>query len=255
MLRKVLTVFVCLIVIASARPASAQAIQQWIDRGYANINVAFESNDGSLNDSTTFTQYLDTGTKTVEATQDSGSLFDFSIGARVWRNVSAGIGFHRGSTTGEAAASISVPSPVAFNLPARTATVTVSDLERTERAIHIQFGYMFPINEKLDVHVLGGPSFFRLTQDVVSDVTFSEVGSPFTAINASVATTERRRSVNGGNIGADVTYKLRDTGSVAVGVGGFVRYSAAKADITVMANDVESDVGGVQVGFGVRVRF
>ena len=50
-------------------------------------------------------------------------------------------------------------------------------------------------------------------------------------------------------------YKLRDTGSVAVGVGGFMRYSGASTSITVMTSDVDTDVGGFQIGFGARVRF
>jgi hypothetical protein len=246
---------VCAFLSASVRPASAQSIQQWIDRGYVNVNVAFDSGSGSLNDSVTFRLYDDNGTKSVAAEQDSGSLFDFAVGARVWRNVSAGIGFHRGSTSDDALVTAVVPSPVSFTLPARTATVTVSDLERTERAIHLQVGYMLPLNDKVDVLILGGPSFFHLTQDVVSDVTIAEVGSPFTAVNATPVVTERSHSVTGANIGADVTYKLRDTGTVAVGLGGFFRYSGAGASVIVMQTDVDSDVGGVQVGFGVRVRF
>lgn len=114
---------------------------------------------------------------------------------------------------------------------------------------------MIPINEKLDVLVLGGPSFFNLDQDVVSDILVSEVGTPFTAVNATPVISERSSSTTGGNIGADVTYKLRDTGSAAVGVGGFLRYSGATTDIVVMQNEVETKVGGVQVGFGVRIRF
>lgn len=253
--RRILTVSVCCLLVVSARPASAQAIQQWIDRGYANINVAFESRSGSLTDSVRFPIYGGSGEKSVQAEQDSGSLFDLSFGARVWRNASVGLGFHRGTTSGEAAVSAVVPSPVSFTAPARNASVAVSDLDRTERAIHLQFGYMFPINDKVDVHVLAGPSFFRLSQDVVSDVTIAEVGAPFTSVNAAPVISERRRSVTGGHIGADVTYKLRDSDGVAVGVGGFVRYSGATADITIMDEDAETTVGGFQIGFGMRVRF
>ena len=35
----------------------------------------------------------------------------------------------------------------------------------------------------------------------------------------------------------------------------FVRYSGASADVLVLENTVDSDVGGLQVGFGVRTRF
>ena len=67
--------------------------------------------------------------------------------------------------------------------------------------------------------------------------------------------TERSRSVTGGNIGADVTYKLRDTGNVAVGLADSSDTRAPAPSVIVMQTDVDTDVGGVQVGFGVRVRF
>jgi hypothetical protein len=240
--------------LASARPVSAQSIQQWIDRGYVNFNVAFETAEGSLDDAVTFRLYDENGSKTVNARQDSGPLFDISGGLRVWRNVSVGLGFHRGTTTGQADAVIVAPHPLFFSQD-RRATLAVDDLKRIERAIHVQFGYMLPVNEKFDIHVTGGPTFFRLEQEVVSDITFTEVPPAYTTINATAVVTNRARSVTGANIGADATYKLYDTGSTAVGVGGFIRYSGAKADVTIIEHDVETDVGGVQFGFGVRFRF
>jgi hypothetical protein len=241
------------VLLSAASPVSAQTIQQWIDRGYANLNIGFDSGSGSLDDAVTFQLYDENGTKTVQAEQESGAIFDFSVGARVWRNVSAGIGYHRGSNDGEAIVTAVVPHPVVFNQE-RRGTTTVSDLGRTESAVHLLLGYMIPINDKIDVHVTGGPSFFRLSQDVVSDVTFTEQ-APFTSITLTPVLTERKESVTGGNIGADVTYKLVDTPDVATGVGMFLRYSGAGASVVVIQNEADSDVGGLQVGFGLRVRF
>ena len=78
MLRKFSTVLVGLLALASARPASAQSIQQWIDRGYVNFNIAFETAEGSLDDAVTFRLYDENGSKTVNARQDSGPLFDIA---------------------------------------------------------------------------------------------------------------------------------------------------------------------------------
>jgi len=254
MLRKFSTVLVCLLALASARPASAQSIQQWIDRGYVNFNIAFETAEGSLDDAVTFRLYDENGSKTVNARQDSGPLFDIAGGLRVWRNVSVGLGFHRGTTTGQADATIVAPHPIFFAQD-RRATLAVDDLKRIERAIHVQVGYMLPVNDKLDVLVLGGPSFFHLEQDVVSDITFTEVPPAYTTINATAVIADRSDSAVGANIGADVTYKLYDNGPTAVGIGGFIRYSGAKTEIPIIANEVETKLGGVQFGFGVRFRF
>jgi hypothetical protein len=251
--RRALTIAVCLLLAASVRDAAAQASQAWTDRGYVNLNVGFESTSGTLNDATTFTLYDEAGTKAVEASTDSGSIFDFSVGSRVWRNVSVGIGYHRGSTSGEAAVSASVPNPLFFNRH-RAVAFGVSDLNRTEQAFHIQVGYMLPISDKLDVHVFAGPSFFRLKQDVVADVSFAETGNN-AVVNGTGVVQERSDSAGGANIGVDVAYKLYETLDWKVGAGMFIRYAGASGKVTVMQNTLDSDVGGLQIGFGARVRF
>lgn len=252
--RKALTIAVCALCLAGAREASAQPIQDWTDRGYFNFNIGFESTSGTLNDDANFVLYDEPGTKEVQASVDSGAFIDFSVGGRVWKNVSAGIGFHREATTGQATAEASVPSPVVF-LSNRPVAVSADDLKRSERAIHLQVGYMIPLNEKLTVHVFAGPSFFRLSQDVVGDLTFAEQ-APFTTVNATPTVVNRSDSVTGAHIGGDVSYVLYDTGTAKIGGGFFMRYAGATGRVTVLDSDeVESDLGGLQFGFGLRVRF
>jgi hypothetical protein len=40
-----------------------------------------------------------------------------------------------------------------------------------------------------------------------------------------------------------------------IGAGGFLRYTSAEADVLMLANEVSTKVGGMQFGFGARVRF
>jgi Outer membrane protein beta-barrel domain len=254
MLRKPLTVMVCFLVIVSAREAAAQSIAPWMDRGYVNVNVGFESASGQLNDARTYRIYEEDGSLSTAQAVDSGALFDIAFGARVWENASVGLAFHRGSTSSEAAVSGSVPHPLIFNQNRPVAT-SVTDLNRTERALHLQFGYMLPVNDKIDVHVSLGPSFFNLKQDVVSDITVTEVGAPFTSVNAAPVIAERSDGSVGFNIGADVTYHVYKTGNTRVGVGMFLRYAGASSDVELLSTTVDSDVGGFQIGFGGRLRF
>lgn len=263
MYRKSVLVLVGAWLALSAHEAFAQAAsagqggsgwQPWTDRGYFNFNLGFETTSGVLADSASFTVYEETGVKTTEQNVDSGSLVDFSIGSRVWRNVSAGIGYHRGANSSEAAATASVPHPVFFNSN-RAAAVAASDLSRIEQAFHLQVGYMLPLSDVLSVHVTLGPSFFRLKQEVLNDVTFTETAFPYTSINATAATIERKDSVVGLNAGVDVTYQFYDSGDYKIGGGVFLRYAGASATIPVIQNEVDTDVGGLQIGFGARVRF
>jgi hypothetical protein len=244
---------VALVLIADAAPASAQYGPAWVDRGYGSINLGFESTSGTLTDATTFTLYDESGTRTIEQNVDSGTFFDFSVGSRVWQNVSVGIGYHRGSNTSEASGTVSVPHPLVFNSN-RVASVAAGDLDRTEQAFHIQVGYMLPINEDLSVHVTAGPSFFRLKQDVLSEVSFTEQ-APFNTVNVTGVTAERTDSAVGINAGVDVTYKLWESDAYRVGAGVFLRYAGASARITVLENEVDTDVGGLQFGLGARLRF
>lgn len=245
---------VCALLVASARETAAQVGQPWTDRGYGSLSVGFEGTSGTLADAITFTLYDETGTKSVDAGVDSGSLIDLSVGSRVWRNVSVGIGFHRGATSGEASVAATVPNPLFFNR-SRSVALPVNELDRTEQAFHIQIGYMLLLNEQVSVHVFVGPSFFRLKQEVVSDVTFSEQGFPFTTVSATPVIEERSDSAAGANIGADVSYKFYETPSVKLGAGMFLRYAGASGKVRVLANELDSDVGGLQIGFGARVRF
>jgi hypothetical protein len=259
-----LIIFASALLAVSASTVSAQGtpaaqagpgLRDWLDRGYFNINIGFETSSGTLNDSVTFPLYGENGTKSVDQNVDSGAIFDLSAGTRVWRNVSVGIGYHRGGSTSEATATASVPHPLVFNSN-RVTTAAASDLDRTEYAIHLQFGYMIPLNEDLSVHILGGPSFFNLSQDVIGDLTFTET-SPYTTVTATPVIAQRKDSVTGVNIGADVTYRFYDGGDYSIGGGMFLRYAGASAHITVLegGNEVDTDVGGFQIGFGARVRF
>lgn len=250
---KTLTTIATAVLIAGASQASAQVGQPWTDRGYFNLNVGFETSSGTLSDAATFTIYEEAGNKRVEQNVDSGALFDFSVGSRVWQNVSVGLGYHRGANSSEASATATVPSPVIFNA-SRAAAASVGDLERRISAFHIQVGYMIPFTDELSVHVTAGPSFFRLRQDVVGDLTFTDA-PPFTSVAANPVVENRSDSAAGLNIGADVAYKVWESDAYKVGAGMFLRYSAATARIRILENEVDSDLGGLQIGFGARVRF
>jgi len=237
-------------------PAPAPASSR-LSRGYFNVNAGFESTSGEFSSASTFRLYDEDGSLSATQAVDSGALFDVAAGARVWRNVTVGLAYHREATTGEGAASASVPNPLVFNRN-RSVALSFSDLKRTEQAVHLQLGYMLPLTDRLDVHVTLGPSFFSLKQDVVSELAFAETAFPFTAVNATAALAERSESATGFNAGADVSYLFFDTDQFRLGAGMFIRYAGATVDINLLNNSnstVGTDVGGLQIGFGARLRF
>ena len=244
---------VCGVFAVQVRPASAQS-GTWADRGYVNVGWGVESGSSSLTDTKTGTIYEESGTITSSATFSSGSLFDVGVGVRVFRNLTVGVGYHQEQNDTEGTITGSIPSPVFFNRP-RQLNSTVTGLDRKEAAAHVQIGWVLPFGEKLDVMVFGGPSFFRLTQDTVSDVALGEQGGSFTTVVATPTITERSKSVTGFNVGADATYIVWSNDSIRLGVGGFARFAQASTDVEMLTTSQPTDVGGMQFGFGGRIRF
>lgn len=249
----VLLLIVCGVFAGSARQASAQGAT-WADRGYVNVGWGVESGSTAMTDSRTSTIYEETATITSSSTFSSGSLFDVGAGIRVWRNLTVGVAYHQEQNDTEGELSGSIPSPVFFNRP-RTLTQSVAGLDRKEQATHLQIGWVVPVGSKFDVIVSGGPSFFRLEQEVVSDVSVGEQGGNFATVVARETLATRKKSQTGYNVGADASYMVWQNDSIRVGAGGFVRFTKADASIDMLNSAQSTEIGGVQFGFGARLRF
>jgi hypothetical protein len=249
-------VTVCVLVggvLFGARGASAQTAP-WSDRGYVNVGWGVESGSSSITDSRTSSIYEETATITSSSTFTSGSLFDVGVGVRIWKNLTVGAAYHQEQNDADGTLTGSIPSPVFFNRP-RTLNETVENLDRKEQATHLVFGWVMPFGSKFDVILSGGPSFFRLTQDAVSNVRIGEQGGAFTSVIAEPTITERSKSVTGYNAGVDATYIVWQNDSIRLGAGGFVRFTQASTEVEMLNTSQPTDVGGVQFGFGARIRF
>jgi len=239
----------CSVFAGSARVASAQT-KAAADRGYINVGWGVESGSSAMSDTRTSPLFDETATITTSSTFTSGSLFDVGVGIRVWKNLTVGAAYHQEQNDTDATITGSIPSPIFFNRP-RQLNQT-EPLDRKEMATHLVLGWWVPISSKFDVLVSGGPSFFRLTQDAISEVTPNKEVS---TVSASIEKTERAKSVTGFNVGLDATYIFWSNDSIRLGGGGFVRFTQASTDIEMLASSQPTDVGGIQFGFGGRIRF
>jgi hypothetical protein len=207
-----------------------------------------------MTDTRTSTIYEEAATITSAATFTSGSLFDVGMGVRVWRNLTVGASYHQEQNDTDGQLTGSIPSPVFFNRP-RTLNETVPGLNRKEQAVHLSLGWVMPFGEKFDLLVSGGPSFFRVEQDAVSNVTIGETGGSFTTILVQPTITTGKKSQTGFNVGADATYIVWQNDSLRLGAGGFLRYTKADVDLPMLSTEQSTEIGGMQFGFGARVRF
>jgi hypothetical protein len=209
-----------------------------------------------MTDSKTGAIYDETGTITQSSTFTSGSLFDVAVGLRIWRNLTVGAAYHQEQNDTEGKLTGSIPSPIFFNRP-RTLDQNVPGLDRKEAAAHLMIGWVIPIGAKFDVLAYGGPSFFRLTQEVVSEAVPAENSNNFSTVAATGTITERKNSQTGFNAGVDATYIVWQNDSVRLGAGGFVRFTQADFDVQMFDSGTPqpTKAGGIQFGFGGRLRF
>lgn len=241
------------VLVGAGQPAFAQGAE-WTDRVFASVSFGFEGGTADISDNRTFTIYGENASIGSNASFKSDSIIDGSLGVRAWRNVGVALAFHAQSTTGTAEVSGSIPHPIFFDRP-RNFSETLDGIDRDEQATHLQIGWMVPVNDNLDVFLFAGPSFFRLTQELITDVTVAEQPPAFINVVVQPNVEVRKRNATGFNVGADVTYMIYTNDSVRFGIGGFARMTRATADIALANSTIETKLGGFQAGIGARVRF
>ena len=229
---------------AAAVPARAQT--GWTDRGYVNLSGWYQPTS-SFSDSVRPIDFVETSVVDTSYKTRSIPGFDAGGGVRVWRNLAIGLDVSRFSKNTEGSVSAQVPHPFFFN-QARSVSGDASGLTRDETAVHLQALWMLPLRDRWQLALAGGPSWFSIGQDLVSDVTVTQTYPYDTATFASATSTHRSHSQIGFNAGADVSYRVRP--HVGLGIGVTFSHASVPLDDTVTV-----DAGGAHVGGGIRLRF
>jgi hypothetical protein len=226
----------------AAAPASAQ--MTWTDKAFLNVNFGLQEVSRTLDTSSNFDLYGETGTLATTQPIDGGALFDIGAGYKVWKNLAVGIGYSRVVSDGDVTLEANVPDPNLFDHP-RGVTGVAPGAEHAEHSIHLQGTWVMPVTDKMDVSFSFGPTIFMVSQDVVNGISVTE---PTPTISSTTVTRQDKTAV-GVNLGVDLNYLF----TPRIGAGLLVRYTAGSVDIE---NASESmGVGGFQIGFGARFRF
>ena len=118
-------------------------------------------------------------------------------------------------------------------------------------ATHLQ---VFWVREhrKWRTRVLGGLTYFKVDQDVVTAVSVNETYPYDTAEFRSATTARGSGSGIGFNAGVDLAWMHRPQ----FGFGGAIRYTRGSVDLDVAGGgNVSTDAGGAQAVAGVRIAF
>ena len=190
----------------------------------------------------------------------AGPVFEVGGGVMVTRLI--GIGATLGGALHEdvAAVSIDIPHPILTGANATAEGETARELRRRESSLHIHGVLASQPSPELRTRLFAGPTYFRIEQDVVQDILYEQQFLPFEPAHEVEITSVPVRRIPyseatgwGFHAGADAAWFFRP----GLGVGGFGRYSRGTVEIqdplTGGASDL--DVGGFQVGAGLRVTF
>jgi hypothetical protein len=266
--RKQLFIVFCAAAVALGAAAGAEA--QHIKYGWTplngrvffDINALTQSGEQTVERGGTVDLYEETGDFRSRQTIKGSSLMDIGGGVRlmgtwpVLKDFGVGLHYTRFTTFGTADISGSLPHPLVFDRP-RAYSAQTSDLIHKEQAVHLSLYYFLPYLKpyvkNLDVAVFVGPSFFNdVDQDFPIGITFSEIPPEFNSVTLDEVREGRASGTTGGyNIGFDVHYLIAP--NVAAGV--TFRQTKASIDFDVGGITTPLDVGGPQIGAGIRLRF
>ena len=215
------------------------------------VSGGYQVGSHDFTDSATFVANAEEAQYRTSYRVKGGPALQISGGAPLWRQLGVGVAFSRFSHATPTTLNGTVPHPFFFNQP-RTIDGTISDLARSETAVHLQLRGVFTASRRIQVTVGGGPSYFRVKQQVVTHVSYTDAYPYDTAQFRAVTSTSGSATRVGFNAGADVAYFVTNR----IGFGFGVLASGASLDMPAAEGGTQSiDAGGVQAGAGIRLRF
>jgi opacity protein-like surface antigen len=245
-MRKNVGLVIALAFIGATAPARAAddpyRVKLLLGGGYETGSIGFAQRISQ-------SQFVETATIDTSYSAKSGPGFDGAVQFNVFKHVGLAVAGTRYSRdlTGDYRGSF--PHPLYFNRP-RAASGSVTG-KLTETAGHASL-VVFTHSGSLDLSAWGGVSYFKAEAELLQNVDYSQQ-YPFDAVTVTGTPTAKVSDTPFGfNLGASADWRF----SKNVGVGVQGRFARAKAKFAVKdAPDSQVDVGGFQVGGGVRFYF
>jgi hypothetical protein len=246
---------------SSQTTSTASGRTAWREKGWIDVNVGFASSaQSSLKTTATWVQDQETATASVTYSSPTGVSFDFGGGGMLTETFGIGVSFVGTAHEAPAQLSITIPHPTRFNASASDSKETDGKLQRVEGSVNIQLMIKPKLaDSNVRFRLFGGPTYFRLQADAVSDIIYDQSYLVFGNANVvkitSYETVKTESTGWGFHVGGDFSYFF----TRVFGIGGFARYS--KATLTVSDPDALADgpvdvkAGGFQGGGGIRFRF
>ena len=219
--------------------------------GYVEVNLGLQATSTAFDTTIHTLTFVEPATVQTRYSVKAARAFDLGGGVRIARNLAIGASFSRFQKTGNGTIDAQVPHPFFFSRP-RTVSGTAADLARRETGLHGKLTWTASGGDGWEVSLTGGPSFFKVEQDLVEDITINQTYPYDTATFSSAVATRHSTSGLGFNGGADITRLL--TPHMGVGVAVVISRARLKID-TAKDTTMTIDAGGIRFGGGLRFRF
>ena len=137
------------------------------------INGGVQTGATSLTDHFEFESNVETATVDVTYPSKAAVLIDGNVVVRLWKHLGAGVAVSQATRDGAAEVDASIPHPLLFQQP-RTVTGSQSGISDAQTGVHFQLSYAVAVAPRVIVTLSGGPSYVHVSQDLVTDVNYSE---------------------------------------------------------------------------------
>jgi hypothetical protein len=233
------------------------ATSQRFNRGWIDVNIgvaaAADSRYGSVFEGII---YRETATFTADYRSPLGAEFDFGGGMMFTPEFGLGVSFAGTAHQDNAQLGIRIPHPLVFDAYASDSAPTEAKLARVESSVNIHAMFVASPSDSVSVRVFGGPSYFRIRQDAVSDIEFFRSIIP-NEVEILRYDTEVVEFEDGGgwgfHAGGDVSFFFNRV----IGLGCFAKYSRGTVEVfdPFSRENADFKTGGFQSGGGLRLRF
>lgn len=221
------------------------------ERGYVDVNLGLQPSTTSFDLTIHPLTFVEPATVETKYNVNAAKEFDFGGGARLTHNLAVGASLSRLKKSDDSAVAAQVPHPFFFNRP-RAVSGTAVGLTRTETGLHMKLLWIASAGQAWQIVLSGGPSYFKIKQDLVDDIKISQTYPYDTATFDSAVVTNHAASGLGFNAGLDLIYLVTPHMGVGVAAG----ISRASLELgTPPDSTLSVDAGGLRIGGGLRFRF
>ncbi len=232
-------------------PGTPRPPGPFVEHGFIMVDAGAQAAAPDLSDRVAFDANAETGSIDARYPGKAGLLFGGTVGILVRRPLGFAVAVSRSSRSGDAAVTASIPHPF-FDNSDRLVDGAASDVARTETAVHVQAYVDLRPRGGWRVRLFAGPSYFKVEQELVTEVRAEETFPFDTAEFGSATTTRASGSGFGFHGGIDVARMF----TRRVGIGAVADYARGSVDLNAPGSrTVSTDAGGLQARAGLKILF